>query len=175
VGERRGAGRLPRGADRAIDHRPVRVALWVLLVLYAGWIVGMTVFPIPLHAAPVPGVTRSYSMNLVPFRTIAAQLRQFDSWSIRQLGGNLLLFVGLGLLALLAVPRLRRLSRVVLAGLAFSAAIEFSQLAVSLALGFPYRVLDVDDVILNVAGVAMGYALFVLVPGERDRTAARRL
>ena len=49
---------------------------------------------------------------------------------------------------------------------ALPAAIESSQLAVSLALGYSYRVTEVDDVLLNFAGVLLGYALFALVRGS---------
>jgi len=47
-----------------------------------------------------------------------------------------------------------------LAGVAVGISIEFMQLAVSLALGNWYRMSDVDDVILNTAGVLLGYALW---------------
>ena len=50
--------------------------------------------------------------------------------------------------------------------LLFPLAIELSQLAVSLALGYSYRVTEVDDVLLNFVGVLFGYALFVLVRGS---------
>jgi len=47
----------------------------------------------------------------------------------------------------------------------FPLTIELSQLAVSLVLGYSYRVTEVDDVLLNFAGVLFGFALFVLLRG----------
>jgi glycopeptide antibiotics resistance protein len=47
--------------------------------------------------------------------------------------------------------------RALLAGVAFSGAIQLAQLAVSLAVRYWYRMLDVDDVLLNVAGVQLGW------------------
>lgn len=56
-----------------------------------------------------------------------------------------------------------------LAGLAFSVAIELAQLAVSVGLGYAYRVSDIDDVILNVAGVLLGYTAYRLARGRATR------
>ena len=38
--------------------------------------------------------------------------------------------------------------------------IEGLQLVISLLLGYPYRVIDVNDLIANAAGVLLGYAFF---------------
>jgi glycopeptide antibiotics resistance protein len=78
-------------------------------------------------------------------------------------------FVPFGLLMPLIFPRLASLRRMALAGLLFSLAIELSQLAVSLAVGSWYRMTDVDDVMLNVVGVLLGYALFRRFVAPTDR------
>ncbi|OPZ41781.1 MAG: VanZ like family protein [Actinobacteria bacterium ADurb.BinA094] len=44
------------------------------------------------------------------------------------------------------------------AALLFPLGIELAQLAVSLALGYPYRVTEIDDVLLNFVGVLLGFA-----------------
>lgn len=38
--------------------------------------------------------------------------------------------------------------------------IESTQLAISLVLGFPYRTIDINDVIMNAIGVLLGYGFF---------------
>ena len=55
----------------------------------------------------------------------------------------------------------------VLAGLSFSLAIELSQLAVSLAVGYWHRMTDVDDVLLNAAGVLLGIGVYAALRGLR--------
>ena len=75
----------------------------------------------------------------------------------RLLAGNVLVFIPFGLLLPAIWPRLARLWRIALAGLLFSAAIELSQLGISLLLGYWYRMADIDDVLLNVGGVLLGY------------------
>jgi glycopeptide antibiotics resistance protein len=41
----------------------------------------------------------------------------------------------------------------------FAVTIETLQLAISLLYGFAYRVIDVNDVLLNLSGAMLGYAL----------------
>jgi len=51
---------------------------------------------------------------------------------------------------------------ILLAGALLSTAIELGQLGLSELYAFPIRIADVDDVILNTAGVLIGYALWRL-------------
>ena len=77
---------------------------------------------------------------------------------MRQLGGNLLLLVPLGFLLPLASPRFRQFRKTVAVAVMVSLGIEMLQLTISTVVGFPYRVFDVDDLILNTAGAAVGWA-----------------
>ncbi|MEO6351069.1 MAG: VanZ family protein [Candidatus Limnocylindrales bacterium] len=83
--------------------------------------------------------------------------------------GNLALFAPVGVL----VPRVLGRSSAVLVfltALVFSTAIELTQLAVDLFVGFEYRTPSLDDVIVNVTGAIVGYAVF----GALVRTPRRR-
>jgi glycopeptide antibiotics resistance protein len=71
-------------------------------------------------------------------------------------------------------PGARRWWRTALAGLTLSASVELSQLAVSLLLGYWYRMSDVDDVLLNVAGVLLGYGLFAAARRARSAPGRQR-
>ena len=71
------------------------------------------------------------------------------------------MFVPLGLMLPLLSERLRRLPAAALVLAACSVAIELAQLVAGLAVaGYLYRVVDVDDVILNVAGGLIGFGLW---------------
>lgn len=145
----------------------VQIAARVLLALYLGWLAGATLFPLPLEpVAGGEGLAGALNHpNLVPFATIRETLALPELWPrVRLLAGNALVFAPLGLLLPTIWPRLASLGRMALAGLAVSLAIELTQLAASLALGTWYRMSDVDDVLLNVAGVLLGYGLRALVP-----------
>ena len=150
--------------------RPAPQALaGALLALYVGWIISETFFPLPIRADVIHRLSagQGFHNNIVPFRVIVQQVDSImhpDSHHpayeyVRQLAGNVLVFMPFSLLLPLAAPSLGRLRRVLLAGFALSLTIELGQLAVSLVLGYSYRVADIDDVILNVTGVLLGYGL----------------
>ncbi len=95
--------------------------------------------------------------NAMPLHTIAIYFANLDSpfW-IRQLVGNLLLLMPIGLLGPIAFPALNGWIRVFAAALVFSVAIEFAQLWI------PNRMADVDDVLLNVSGALLGYGILTI-------------
>lgn len=108
-------------------------------------------------------------VNVRPFATIAPALRAGPrSFSFRVLVGNVLAFIPLGALVPLTRPRYG-VALAVLAGLGLSTAIELGQLAVSLGVGFGYRSADVDDIILNVFGTAIGALAIASVNLVRSR------
>jgi glycopeptide antibiotics resistance protein len=122
--------------------------------LLALWLIGGLVLTLQ-PARPLPG--QVIDDNLVPFRTIAIYLANLGSWFwMRNLFGNLGLLLAIGLLGPIAVPTLDRWWRIALLALLVSTAIELTQLAV------PDRSADVDDVIVNVAGALIGYAILSL-------------
>ena len=126
----------------------------------AAWLFGGLVLTLqPAH--PLPG--QVVDDNLVPFRTLRVYLDNLGSefW-LRNLFGNLGLLFPLGLLGPIALTALDRWWRVALVALLVSAAVELIQLRV------PDRSADVDDVMVNVAGALLGYAIFRLLAAVRQ-------
>lgn len=105
-------------------------------------------------------------LNLEPFATIERALELGPrSVSFRLMIGNIAAFVPFGILLPLVI-RTRWSAAVVLVGaLWLSAAIELGQLAISYWIGAAYRSTDVDDIILNVLGAAVGYVVFQVLRG----------
>ena len=111
-----------------------RTCLYLALTAYVGAVAAVTLFPLPVEGgmgyAPAWGI----SYNLVPFagiaRTVADAAQTGWWWSIATVivGGNVLMFVPLGLMLPLLSERLRRLSAATLVLAACSAAIELAQL-----------------------------------------------
>ena len=120
--------------------------------LLALWLIGGLV--LTLQAAhPLPG--QVVDDNLVPFHTLAIYWRNLGSefW-MRNLFGNLFLLLPLGLLGPIALPVLDRWWRIALVALLYSVAIELIQRLV------PARSADIDDVIVNLAGALLGFAMW---------------
>ena len=97
-----------------------------------------------------------HNINLVPFKTIRMLFNyDFSSWyRIVNLYGNIALLAPFGLL--LPLITFRRLSvwKIFLAALLFSILIEAAQYLTA------YGEADIDDVILNVTGALLGYAIY---------------
>lgn len=101
------------------------------------------------------------ALNLVPLRTVVDQAHNPDlGLLVVNLAGNVLCFVPLG--ALLVVVLRRGAVAASAAGTAFSAAVEVVQYGLG-------RTADVDDVLLNGAGVALGAACVVLARSRAGR------
>lgn len=137
-------------------HRPVAIAL---ASAHLGGVLGVTLLPLPLNG--LDPFTAPYSaVQLVPLETIELLLR--GPQSARQLGGNLLLLVPMGVLVPIAWRAARPVWRTIAWGVVVSVTIEVLQFAFGVLSGEFYRVVDVDDVLLNVIGVALGRLLFAV-------------
>lgn len=129
-----------------------------LFFLY-GWVVlTYTIFkfaPRSYDPEVVQNVRWSESIHLIP--TVLS--RELDPRSI-QVSGNFLLGAPFGL----GLPFVARVThrRFVLAGAAFATGIELAQLLLGLLVfRIPYRVVDIDDVLIVFAGALSGYGVFL--------------
>jgi glycopeptide antibiotics resistance protein len=143
----------------------VRLAFALYLVVLIGLL--FTPFPFPPWTRLPEESLDGYRpwpfpwVNIVPFETISGALRYGLDWQPgRVLVGNVLAFAPFGVFLPLLWPRRRSLISVVAAGVAISLVLEAVQLGLSVFIGAPYRVADIDDVIINVLGVALGYGLY---------------
>jgi glycopeptide antibiotics resistance protein len=137
-------------------------------LLLGVWLAGgllLTLSPV----YPAPG--QVVEPNFIPLRTIGIYLANLESgfW-LRNLVGNLLLLLPLGLVGPIVFPWMDRWWRLLLAAVALSLAIEITQLWV------PDRSADVDDLLLNVVGALLGYALLsaLRLGSGRPRVLAER-
>ena len=95
-----------------------------------------------------------YEINLIPFYTIREMFAQgATGYAAVNLLGNVLIFAPIGLLPALLWRRMDCLWPCLGAGFGFSLFIEAAQL-------FSVRSPDVDDLLLNTLGTALGFALW---------------
>jgi glycopeptide antibiotics resistance protein len=134
------------------------------IAAFCGYLVGvaaLTVFPIVVDRQLVAlmrsgGTTIEHGLNLVPLKGVAV-----GAYSSSQVAGNFLLGVPFGFgLPFIGVPSSRKVLGL---GLLFAFGIEGFQLALDLAYGFAFRVVDINDVILNFLGLAAGLLAFLAV------------
>ena len=155
---------------RVADGRWAPLAL--LAMAHATVVVALTIFPIPIGGQEFYRQTRGMSGdNLVPFATIVGQLQNLGLSTIRQLSGNVLLLIPLGVYGPELWPPLRDWRRFLVVALAAGIAIETAQYAGSLAEGFSYRITDVDDAIMNASGAMAGFVAWRWLSGSRSSVA----
>lgn len=145
-------------------------ALWALLVIYALWAGGLLLGE-PRALGQHPSAVWHW-INLVPFATIGPQVAAASGSALVQLIGNVGLLLPLGLIGPIVAPSLRRASRLALVALGASVAIEVVQLLGTVA-RLIQRSVDVDDLILNVAGALLGWLLWRAMAGLRTLWEAR--
>jgi glycopeptide antibiotics resistance protein len=143
--------------------RAMRFIATAVLLAWTAVGLGLTLGP----GNPLPG--QVVEDNFVPFHTIGIYLANPDSafW-LTQAVGNLLLLLPVGLLGPVVVPWLGSWWRVLLVALLISVSIEAVQGAL-----LADRAADIDDVMLNVLGALLGYALFRVAVPSRRATEAR--
>lgn len=96
-------------------------------------------------------------INLIPFVNIADY--EITREAIINIIGNVCLFIPTGIILPILYKRLDRFWKVLLTGAGMSLAIEVIQLLL------PGSVTDIDDLILNTAGVAIGYGIYQIARG----------
>jgi glycopeptide antibiotics resistance protein len=143
------------------DADPRWTAIALLALAHVTAVVALTIFPIPIGGQDFYRQTRGMSEdNIVPFATISGQLQHLSFNNIRQLAGNVLILMPLGVYGPALWPALRDWRRFVVVAVVFGAGIELTQYVGSLIEGFTYRVTDVDDAIMNATGAVAAFALW---------------
>jgi glycopeptide antibiotics resistance protein len=158
---------------RPVGGRPLGVPVAVArvaAVAYAAVLVVSTLLPVRWRS-DLARYRNNWRPQLVPVWNMVVNLRDGDRRLATVAGAvaNVALFVPLGFLLPLLLPRFDRLWRTVAAGFALSTVIELSQVA------FPgVRRADVNDVLMNTLGTAVGFLAYRLVAvGTRRRRVAR--
>src|SRR5262245_17565628 len=98
------------------------------------------------------GQAAGEDLNLIPLITLTP-----EDLNTSLLNILLLVPFGLGLPFIMNL----RMKKIVVIGALFSIVIEILQLVTGLMAGITFRVADINDVIFNTVGVAIGYMLFV--------------
>lgn len=129
---------------------------WIYIVL----LIGATIFPVPFLKngdERQPALYILSRVNLVPLH-FGGLFNLHPNIIFRELLGNILLTVPIGF----GIPFLSGLREKQIPWLAMGVglSIELTQLMISLWIGSAYRGVDINDVLLNAAGVMLGYVFF---------------
>ena len=138
----------------------IYLLFFTIFYVYIVEVLGYTLFQfqsliLKKHFIPdlmLKGQTAGKSINLIPLITLT-------SADLKTSLLNVILMMPFGF----GLPFLTnfRMNKIVIIGALFSVTIEFLQLVSGLLAGITFRIADINDVIFNTAGVAIGYILFI--------------
>ncbi|MBQ3490718.1 MAG: VanZ family protein [Clostridia bacterium] len=139
----------------------VRIFLWTAFAVY-GFALVYILFLGRIGSFPYESFREylKYSVNLIPFKTVWEYVLDYmarGSWvltlAIRNIGGNFILFFPMGMLLPCLFPKTQQFRKTVLISLCTILCVELIQLFLCLG------IFDVDDLILNVSGWLLGFAV----------------
>lgn len=143
-----------------------KIVVWLLFIIYLLFLVKIILFKYPISLREIftaPKRPLSYrigSSNFIPFRSISQFL--FKGINIRNslenLLGNIIAFGPLGFLLPMLTNKMNKFKFVILSAFVLSLIFEIIQLLTSLG------EFDVNDIILNVIGGALGYLFYKILP-----------
>ena len=135
----------------------INLAVLIRFVFYPFFTVNGRVQPLLINMSSI----RPLRVNLIPLVNIL----EYDVKREAAINiiGNISLFIPTGIIMPILYKRLDRFWKVLLAGAGLSFVIEMIQLL------FPGSVTDIDDLILNTAGAAIGYSMYMLVCRVRGK------
>ena len=132
----------------------IKVIWWIYFVLLFGIVIIKFRGSFSELFAKIESTPFGTNYNLIPFNSIGEQLNHFsEGWARFNLLGNIIPFVPFGFLLPVISENANSLRRVFTAGLGFVLFVEIFQFFTRLGS------FDVDDVILNMSGILIGYLL----------------
>ena len=135
----------------------INLAVLIRFVFYPFFTVNGKVQPLIINM----GSIQPLRINLIPLVNILDY--DIKREATINIIGNISMFIPTGIIMPILYKRLNRFWKVLLAGAGLSFGIEMIQLL------FPGSVTDIDDLILNAAGVAIGYGIYKLAVRFRGR------
>ncbi|SHI58182.1 Glycopeptide antibiotics resistance protein [Clostridium cavendishii DSM 21758] len=161
---------------KKVDVNIWREILGVLFGIYIIVLVSVTLLPIFIgnnhvqrdlivNYIPIKGIIECYNVNVnSEYWSYAFGFKIF----LRNVGGNFILLMPIAIIVPLFFKRFRNFKNIVLLGLIVSIGIEALQF-IENYLNIGIRAVDIDDVILNTLGVAIGYGLYLVFIKLVDR------
>lgn len=136
----------------------------MVFACYIASLVSLTLFPFPYQKELIEIMIKEdlgMKHNFIPFKTFLDTMNFGTITFLKQMGGNILLFVPLGFI--LPILFLIKKRNIVFLGFLISFTVELTQSLLDFMVGYNYRSFDVDDLITNTLGVVFGLLLFNLL------------
>lgn len=138
----------------------------LLFCTYIAAVINIAFFPFPFQKELIELAIHDQlgsSHNLVPFHDLTvAIMNSAPLIASMQLVKNALLFLPLGFFIAMLFPK-QSYKQIIFSGFASSLLIEVTQWSIGAFIGYYYRTFDVDDLMMNTVGTAIGLFIFVTI------------
>lgn len=138
-----------------------------IFIVYLLLVIGVTLFPLPYQANLLNDLRQSghgLKGNIIPLKSIISILQNNPVHDMaRQLLGNIILGIPFGFLYTITFNQRKTLVNTIIPGIIFTVLIEVLQFLIGQVIGYSYRVVDIDDVLLNTIGIIIGYFLSIII------------
>lgn len=141
-----------------------KIILNSLFYFYIISLLAVTLFPVPIQWLKEIG-KYAWVNNYIPFFSIFDILlnENLDVFiKMKQIIGNVILFIPMWFFIPFIWKSKSYFKNALLTGILCSFLIELFQHIISLLLGFNYKITDIDDILLNTIGFAIGFVLYKL-------------
>lgn len=141
----------------------------IIFYVYLFFLIKVTIFPIPYQETELKSLREIFGdgveNNFVPLKSIWNLLRNNTGLMVklRQIGGNLCLLAPLAFYLPFTKKSFKRADKVFIFLIGSSCIIEALQFLIGRIINYNYRVVDIDDIILNVCGGMVGYLVWRIV------------
>jgi glycopeptide antibiotics resistance protein len=139
---------------------------WIIFSVYVASLVVYTLFPFPYQKELIEIMIEDnlgVHHNFIPFKAFVDAINMGSlTIAVKQIGGNILLFMPLGFALPILFPAIKK-GKVILTGFLVSLTIELVQAIAGMFLGYNYRSFDVDDLMMNTLGTVIGLLIFNLL------------
>ncbi|MGG1572558.1 VanZ family protein [Fictibacillus sp. NRS-1165] len=139
---------------------------WVIVGLYVAGSVSVTLFPFPYQKFLIDTMIEDklgLPNNYIPFKGIKEAIQTgYSPVIIKQIGGNILLFIPLGFALPILFSNIKK-KKVMIVSFLVSLTIETTQLIAGKLIGYNYRAFDIDDLMMNTLGAFIGLIIFKLL------------
>ncbi|MBA3926412.1 VanZ family protein [Listeria rustica] len=152
---------------KLVDKKTNRELIVIsIFALYIMAVICVVLFPLPVQKEYIVDMIKynqGVSNNLIPFMAWVDAVNDMRYVGVLQAFyqpiANMILFFPLGFYLPIILPKWR-FKKIILVAFLSSLSIELTQEFINLILGFNYRAFDVDDLICNTVGAAMGYLFY---------------
>lgn len=141
--------------------RGKRKILVGLFVVYITLAFSVTLFPIPFQETFSSG----YSHNFIPLNSIISSIKAGLKPVLTSVAGNIIITMPFGFLITMMRKNKCFLPTFIFI-ISFSLLIELLQFVIGIMIGYWYRNIDVDDLILNTVGGVLGWGIYKITPNK---------